>query len=220
MRRLSFLTLAAICSVAAASAQTVPTKPSDHGVFDGGKFPASASGIITHMDLSGALSGYVTQTALNTALDAYLPLTGGQMAGDITFSNIGAGAGETRFGGSQLYGQFSVPGSGLTQGTALAWNSLSALPGASAFGETDFYNLQGLGPGGFSWCSGTTVSNCQANVLMTLAGNGVSFSKSANISGNVSVSGTATLTAAAGTGNAYACLNTSGQLYRSSSACN
>lgn len=173
-----------------------------------------------YVNLGHALDGYVTQTALNTALDGYLPLTGGQMTGDITFSNIQSGSGETRFGGSQLYGLFSAPSSNLKQGTALAWNSLSALPGASAYGETDFYNLQGLGPGGFSWCSGTTVANCQANVLMTLTGGGVSFSKSANISGDVSVSGTATLSAATGTGNAYACINTTGQIYRSSTACN
>ncbi|MFT8365850.1 MAG: hypothetical protein ABF812_08660 [Gluconobacter cerinus] len=48
MRRLSLLAFAAICSVAAASAQTVPTKPSDHGMFDGGKFPPQAEGLATN----------------------------------------------------------------------------------------------------------------------------------------------------------------------------
>ncbi|MBS1079093.1 hypothetical protein [Gluconobacter kondonii] len=39
------------------------------------------------------------------------------------------------------------------------------------------------------------------------------------ITGNASINGEVTLTSATGTGNAYACLNASGQLYRSSTAC-
>ncbi|MBS1088127.1 hypothetical protein [Gluconobacter wancherniae] len=228
MRRLSLLALS--CALTIGAAHSAPTSPSDRGLFDDGAYPPQAAGLVTFVDLGGALDGYVTQVSLNSTLAGYLtttaaaatylPLAGGTITGNISAGIFGGSKAKLKIGSAVFEGQFGAPDSDLYQGSALAWNSLTAINGSGVFGETDFYNLQGLGSGGFAWCTGATVAACQSNVLMNLTSAGVVFGKGATITGNASISGTVTMSDATGTGNAYACITSAGVVYRSSTACN
>jgi len=227
MRRLSLLALSGV--LLAGPAFAVPTPPSDHGLFDGGAFPPQAGGIVTYVDLGNALDGYVTQISLTSTLSAYLTTSeaqstylsrrGGTMSGAISAGNLQGSQAGYYLSPYVFEGQFNAPDTNLVQGSAMAWNSLTGAGGSGSFGETDFYNLQGLGSGGFSFCTGTTAAGCKNNVLMTISGAGVSFSRGAKINGDVSISGAAILSGATGSGNAFACFNSNGQVYRSSTAC-
>lgn len=162
------------------------------------------------------LSAYLTTSE---AQSTYLSRRGGAMSGAISAGNLQGGLAGYYLSPYVFEGQFNAPDTNLVQGSAMAWNSLTGVGGSGSFGETDFYNLQGLGSGGFSFCTGTTAAGCKNNVLMTISGAGVSFSKGAKINGDVSISGAAILSGATGSGNAFACFNSNGQVYRSSTAC-
>jgi len=94
---------------------------------------------------------------------------------------------------------------GFSQGWTLGWNALNGTTG-----ETDFINSHGGGSGGFAWFNTTPSdwANSHGTPIMNV-----------DASGALTTNGGMGSSALAGSGNAYACLDSAGKLYRSATAC-
>lgn len=104
-----------------------------------------------------------------------------EVSGNLQSNNFSTSGQGIKAGSGVFEGLTGAPDSDLKQGYALGWNSgLSSQTMGNVWGGTDFYNLKGLGAGGFNWCVGEDAATCKSNNVMALTSNGTLYTNAVN----------------------------------------
>ncbi|MCP1275047.1 hypothetical protein NKW43_15425 [Gluconobacter albidus] len=207
MRRLSYLALS--MALVAGPALAVPTSPSNHGLFDQAPYPSSASGILTYDQINepNGVAG----------LDAEGKIPSGLINGGGGGSYTLPPATSSTLGGVKVGTGLAVT----TDGTVSVNVDLSGyLPvnnptfTGTLKNDSDSVELGILGialKGGGHYLQ----THWDGNLSFYTDSNNPTFTWQ----GSFIIQGGVQLSAAAGTGNAFACIDANGNLYRSATAC-
>lgn len=181
----------------AKGAKTEFSVTADGNVAANGIVTANA-GFISNADIETGPGGSVVFRRADGKIGTYI---NNDAAGNL---NIGYGAGGT--------GQFNVNGILASASFITSTSTITSRSGGNAF-------TAGSQPAGHVAAYGAYMASSYTNNLFeAMVGDTTEASLSAR--GDLGVNGSITSNALTGTGNAYACLNASGQIYRSATACN